>query len=159
MVDTSRHVDETLLSLFDAATKIVVVGTPTLAAIKNIKFVLDLFDQLTYPAEKTTLILNKVPVDRNRQKFTISSEKIEKFLKRPIEIEIPEDELTVLTAMSKGVLIVAQRDRSRSPVKELLALSELLYTRLMGDQTDDDVQQDEKAKQRKSPLGLRFGKA
>lgn len=160
VVDTSRHVDETLLSLFDAATKIVVVGTPTLVAVKNIKFVLDLFDQLTYPPEKTTMILNKVPVDRNRQKFTISSEKIEKFLKRPIEVEIPEDELTVLTAMSKGVLIVAQRDRSRSPVKELMELSELLYTRLMGDQTDEeDAPQADKAKQRKSPLGLRFGKA
>jgi len=62
--------------------------------------------------------------------------------------------------MSKGVLIVAQRDRSRSPVKELMELSELLYTRLMGNQTDEDeVQPADKAKQRKSPLGLRFGKA
>lgn len=158
VVDTGRHLDDTLLSLFDVAAKIVLVGMPTLASVKNVRFVLDLFDQLSYPPDKTMLILNRVPVDRNQQKFTIATERIEKFLKRPVEVEIPNDELTVLGAMSKGVLIVAQRDRSRSPVKELMQLAELVYTRLMGNKTEDETtQQVDKAK-RRTGLGL-FGKS
>jgi pilus assembly protein CpaE len=159
VVDTGRHLDETLLSLFDAAAKIILVSMPTLASVKNVRFVLDLFDQLTYAADKTMLVLNRVPDDRNRQKFTVASEKIERFLKRPVEVEIPSDEMTVLSAMSKGVPIVAQRDRSRSPVKELMQLSDLVYTRLMPqpEENEADAQVD-KAK-RKTGLGLRFGKA
>jgi pilus assembly protein CpaE len=159
VVDTGRHLDETLLSLFDAAAKIVLVAMPTLASVKNVRFVLDLFDQLTYTPDKTMLILNRVPDDRNKQKFTVASDKIEKFLKRPVEVEIPTDELTVLGAMSKGVPIVAQRDRSRSPVKEFMQLSDLMYTRLMPQPEGDEADhQGEKAK-RRTGLGLRFGKA
>lgn len=159
IVDTGRHLDDTLLSLFDAAAKIVLVGTPTLASVKNVRFVLDLFDQLSYPPDKTLLTLNRVPTDRNQQKFTIATERIEKFLKRPIEVEIPNDEITVLSAISKGVLIVAQRDRTRSPVKELIQLSELIYTRLAGDKEEEDTasQGADKAK-RRTGLGL-FGKS
>jgi pilus assembly protein CpaE len=159
VVDTGRHLDDSLLSLFDVASKIVLVGMPTLASVKNVRFVLDLFDQLNYAPEKTVLVMNRVPTDRNQQKFVITTERIEKFLKRPIEVEIPADELTVLGAMSKGVLIVAQRDRTRSPVKELMQLAELIYSRLMGnkDEEDDSQPSAEKAK-RKTGLGL-FGKS
>jgi pilus assembly protein CpaE len=159
IVDTGRHLDETLLSLFDVAAKIVLVALPTLASVKNVRFVLDLFDQLTYAPDKSMLVLNRVPDDRNRQKFTVASEKIQRFLKRPVEVEIPSDEMTALSAMSKGVPIVAQRDHSRSPVKELMQLSDLIYTRLMPQQEESEADlQADKAK-RKTGLGLRFGKA
>lgn len=159
VVDTGRHLDDTLLSLFDVAAKIVLVGMPTLASVKNLRFVLDLFDQLSYTQDKTMMVLNRVPTDRNHQKFMIATERIEKFLKRPVEVEIPSDEMTAMSAMSRGVLIVAQRDRTRSPIKELMQLSELLYSRLMGDKTEhaDADKQGDKAK-RKTGLGL-FGKS
>lgn len=159
VVDTGRHLDETLLSLFDAASKIVLVAMPTLASVKNVRFVLDLFDQLTYAPDKSMLILNRVPDDRNRQKFTVASDKIERFLKRPVEVEVPSDEMTVLSAMSKGVPVVAQRDRSRSPVKELMQLSELVYTRLMPQQEESEADGAAEKAKRKTGLGLRFGKA
>jgi pilus assembly protein CpaE len=159
VVDTGRHLDETLLSLFDAATKIVLVALPTLASVKNVRFVLDLFDQLTYAPDKSMLVLNRVPDDRNRQKFTVSSEKIERFLKRPVEVEIPSDEMTALSAMSKGIPIVAQRDHSRSPVKELMQLSDLVYTRLMPQEEEHEADVQGDKTKRKTGLGLRFGKA
>jgi pilus assembly protein CpaE len=161
VVDTGRHLDETLLALFDVASKIVLIATPTLASVKNVRFVLDLFDQLSYPPDKSTLVLNRVPTDRNQQKFTIGSEKIERFLKRPVEAAIPTDELTVLSSISRGVPVVAQqRDRSKSPAKEMMGLSDSLYTKLMpqeepaGQQADDD-----KNKRPRTGLGLRLGKA
>lgn len=162
VVDTGRHMDETLGSLFDIASKIVLVATPTLAAIKNLRFVLDEFDQLNYTADKTMVVLNRVPVDRNLQKFTIPTEKIEKFLKRPVDVEIPSDEITALGAMSKGVLIVAQRDRNRSPVKELIQLSDLVYSRLMGGDEGGDKAKADKNKAEESsrrPFAGLFGKS
>lgn len=156
IVDTGRHMDEMLGALFDIATKIILIATPTLAAVKNVRFVLDEFDQLNYAPDKSMIILNRVPTDRNLQKFTIGTEKIEKFLKRSVEVEIPLDEATALNAMSKGVLIVAQRDRSRSPMKELMQLSDLVYTRLMGEETEPGEKEQEPTR---SLFGnLRFGK-
>lgn len=156
VIDTSRYVDDTLLSLFDIATKIIVVGMPTLASVKNVRFVLDLFDTvLGYPPERTMLVLNRVPTDRNVQKLMIPNEKIEKFLRRPIAVQIPNDEATALNAMSKGVLIVTQRDRSRSPVKELMQLSELLYNQLMGSETED-ASGDSGTKDTRNPLSNIF---
>lgn len=161
VVDTSHHLDETVLSLFDIASKIVMVAMPTLACVKNVRFVLDLFDQMGYLPDKTTLILNRVLDDRNKTRFLIQNEKIERFLRRPIEIQVPSDDLTVLAAMSKGVPIVAQRDRSRSPIRELMGLAELLHKRLMGSEEAATDAQSDKAKmqQRKTGLGLRLGKA
>lgn len=156
VIDTGRHLDENLLSLFDIAHKVVMVATPNLSCVKNVRFVLDLFDKLNYSADKALLVLNKVTSDRNLQRLMIPTERIEKFLKRPVEVEIPDDPLTVATAISKGVLIVAQRDRSKSPVKELMQLSDLLYTRLMGS-SETEIAQDDKSKKR-TGLGLRFGK-
>lgn len=160
VVDTNHQLNETVLSLFDAAAKIVVVGMPTLACVKNMRFVLDLFDQLNYAPDKIMLVLNRVPDDRNRQRFIIPTEKISRFLKHTVELEILSDEMTALEAMSKGVPIIARRDKSRSPVKELMALADSIYTQLAGTDDEDDsfeAQTDNKSK-RKTGLGLRLGK-
>lgn len=158
IVDTGRHMDDTLLSLFDVSSKIILLGMPTLASVKNMRFVLDLFDQLSYPTDRTMLVLNRVPTDRNQQKFTIATERIEKFLKRPVEVEVPADDVAVLGALSKGVLLVTQRDRTKSPVKELMQLADLVHTRLLGNaDAEEAAPQQDKAK-RRTGLGI-FGKA
>ncbi|MCB9453884.1 MAG: response regulator [Anaerolineaceae bacterium] len=138
VVDTSHTLDETTLALMDVATKILLITTPTLAAAKNTRFVMELFDKLNYPPDKSVLIMNRVPHDRNQKRFAISSEQIEKFLKRPVEIEIPLDDVTILSAVHKGVPVIAQRDRSKSPIKELVALADLFYTKLAGEEEYDD---------------------
>ncbi len=157
VVDTSHNLDETVLALMDVATKIILIATPTLAAAKNTRFVMELFDKLNYPVEKSVLVMNRVPHDRNQKRFTISSEQIEKFLRRPVEIEIPLDDVTILSAVHKGVPVIAQRDRSKSPVKELVALADLMFTKLMGDANQDDDLDDGNGR-RKSNLGLRLNR-
>jgi len=157
IVDTSTHLDEVLLSLMDIATRIVLVGTPTLAAVKNIRFVMDLFDQLDYPQEKTMLVLNRIPEDRNAKRLIIPTEKIENFLKRRVEASIPSDELVVLDAIRKGVPVIAsQRDRNKSPIKELSAFSEHLFTMLMGAAEEEEAP-DQQAAKKKTGIGLRLG--
>ncbi len=134
IVDTSLNLDEMALSLMDVATRIALVSTPTLASIKNVRFVLDLFDQMDIPQDKLMLILNRVSEDRNARKLSLSTEKIEHFLKRQVMAIIPSDELLALDAVRKGIPVVAsQRNGSHSLIRELLGLADVLYTALMGE--------------------------
>lgn len=160
VVDTASRFDETLLSLTDIAAKIILVATPTLASVKNTRFVLEIFDKMNYPPERTSLILNRVEDERNRNRVTIPSEAIEKHLKRKIEAKIPYNEAVILTAINKGVPVVAsQRDRSRSPVKELIDLSEHIYAELMNDASAADASEDGKNRPKAGVGVLRFGRS
>jgi pilus assembly protein CpaE len=158
IVDTSCHLSEMLIQLMDAATRIVITATPTLASIKNVRFVLELFDQLNYPQNKVFFVLNKTEEERARQRVTIPADAIEKHLKRTIDATIPNDEKIVLNAVNKGVPVVAsQRDRNRSPIRELMGLSEKLYDDLMEPEEDEEIEIEEAPKRR--GIGLRLGKA
>jgi pilus assembly protein CpaE len=138
VVDTSLNLDEMALSLMDIATRIALVSTSTLASIKNVRYVLDVFDQLDYPPDKVMLILNRVSEDRTMRKLSISTEKIANFLKRPVQITIPSDEFIVLDAVRKGIPVVAsQRDQTKSPIRELLSLCDSIYDGLMGQQEEN----------------------
>jgi pilus assembly protein CpaE len=130
VVDTSRRLDEHLLSLTDIATRVILVSTPTLSGIKNTKFILDLFERLNYAPEKSLLVLNRVEDERSRQRVTIAAEQIERFLKKQTFARIPDSEREVLSAVMKGVPIVASRDRSKSPVRELLEMADQLAAAL-----------------------------
>lgn len=161
IVDTGRHLDDSLISLLDLAAKVIVVGTPTITSLKNTRVILDVFKKLEYPQDKTMLVMNRVPTDRNLQKLAYPVDQIEKFLSRPVDLQIPSDEMAAMTALRKGYLLVAQRDRTRSPVKELIQLSETLYTTLMGNQEKEEAPPPTNKAgqvQKKPTLGLRFGK-
>lgn len=144
VVDTSSVIDDMLLGLMDVATKIVLVTTPTLASIKNVRFVLDLFDNLNYPQSKTMFVLNRMQDERQKQRVTIPAEVIEKHLKRSIDGMIPLDERVVLNAVNKGVPVIAsQRERNRSPIKELVQFSDVVYDTLMGDEGEMMLEEEE----------------
>jgi hypothetical protein len=100
--------------------------------VKNVRFVLDLFDKLSYPPDKVMLTLNRNPEDRNLKKLAIPPEKIEQYLKRPIVARIPTDEMFVWRAVQRAVPVVAaERDKTKSPIKELLDLSNRVHLALM----------------------------
>jgi pilus assembly protein CpaE len=124
--------DEMLLSLTDIASKIILVTTPSLPGIKNARFALDVFEKMQYPNEKTMLVLNKMDDDRARKPGNIAAEQIEKYLKRPIDMKIPFNEQIIAESVLKGVPAVAsQRDRGRSPVRELVEMSDILFNALV----------------------------
>jgi pilus assembly protein CpaE len=158
VVDCGSHIDESQLSLFDMATKVVLVATPTLSSVKNARTILDLFDKLNYTPTKASLVLNRMEDERQQRagRVTIPTETIEKHLKRQVEARIPSDERTVLSAVNKGVPVIAfQRDRSKSPIKELVEFSDLMFNTLMGETEALDEKDIDKSKP-KNPL-LRLG--
>jgi Flp pilus assembly CpaE family ATPase len=157
VVDTRCHLDDLLLSLTDISAKIVLVATPTLAGVKNVKFVLDLFERMDYPSEKVIFVLNKVDDDRSKNRGTIATESIEKYLRRGVDARIPNLEAPILAAVNKGVpVVVTQRDHKQSPGRELMDLSDHIY-RLLAEDGLEELDADT-AKTKKSGLGLRLGK-
>ncbi len=134
IVDTSVTLDDITLEIFNVATKIILLSTGSLPAVKNTRFVIDLFDQLQIPAEKYALVLNKVYSERDRKQAVLSPERIESFLKRKIEAQIPiVDERLILSAILKGVSLVAfERDHSKAPVRQIMDFADSLYKSLMG---------------------------
>lgn len=159
VVDTSRYFDEALISLMDMATKIVLVATPTLAHVKNTRFVLDLFERLSYPPEKVALVLNRVEDEKARNRVTVPTETIERYLRRKVDAKLPNNEAVVLSAVNKGVPAIAlARDRSKapSPVREMIDFSEQLFNELMAGPSETAPAED--ANKKKSGLNLRIGR-
>jgi pilus assembly protein CpaE len=154
VVDTCSALNETLLSIFDVATKIVLVTTPTLTALRHLRFILDLFDQLDYEPEKACLVLNRVWDERKGKSATISSDRIQSFLKRPILGEIPAvDERVLLRAINKGVPIIASdRNQNNPPIRQLLDLAEAVFQELTGEEEVVEDESDEEATKKRKKI-------
>jgi len=152
IVDTATQIDETLMGIFDVAEKILLVTTPTLVALKEMRFVLDLFDQLGYEPNKANVVVNRIWDERRgKSAGTISTEKVESFLKRSIIGKIPNvDERLLLSAINRGVPIIgADKDQNKPPIKQLLELSEELYKQMSGEaDTEEEAEAQESGKSR-----------
>jgi pilus assembly protein CpaE len=135
VIDTSHSIDAVIASVLEMAHKIVLVTVPTLPCIKNTKLVLDLFDETGFPPDKTSLVINKAIENPSRsQKAIPTPEKIQNYLKRPVEGLVPVVEETfILNAINKGVPVIASdRDNNKPPIKQLLRYADHLYASMMG---------------------------
>ncbi|MEO1287463.1 MAG: response regulator [Chloroflexota bacterium] len=159
VLDLGKSIDAVTANLFDVATKIVLVVVPTITCIKNVKLVLDLFDQNEFDPSKTVLTINKA-VSNPRSKVVIAPERIQSVLKRPVEGLIPlVDETLVLNAIQSGIPVIASdRDTSKTPIKELLTFSNHLFKQLMGSDEffEDDFDEKPDTQSKRSWTGL-FG--
>ncbi|HLY25466.1 MAG TPA: response regulator [Aggregatilineales bacterium] len=123
VVDMASKIDDVALSLFDSCERIILVLNPTLPAVKNTRSVLNLFDKLQIEQNKVMLVFNRVNAELERQKVNIPIASIEKNFNRKAVAYIPEDGRRVLSAINRGITVVA-KDKNLSPAKELIALSD-----------------------------------
>ena len=159
VVDTSTRLDEVLLNILDMSRLIVLVCMPTIPSVKNSRLALDLFDQLKYPHDKIMLAVNRVPDDRQAKRSAVSLEKITDFLKHEITTAIPSNEMVVNRAINKAVPVIAtDRDKSKSPIKELLELAEAVHDTLEKEQATAEEEPEVEAKVRRTGLGFRLGR-
>lgn len=146
VVDTSSTLDAVNIPLLDMATKVMLVVNPTLPSVKNTRLIMDLFDQLAYPQEKVMLTLNRATDERGRKSSGISAERIEAWLKRPLQAKIPggeNSERAILHAINKGIpLIALERDHTKSPMRELVAVADDVYQMLMGEDFDEGTEEE-----------------
>lgn len=158
VVDTGARLDSTLSNILEHATRVLLVGTPTLVSAKNMRFVLDLFDQAGFAPEKTAIVLNKVMEERKGAKTpTIPPEKFQSYLKRNVVGILPFiDERLVLAAINRGVpFIGSDRDVNKPLIKQLHGLADSLYTELMTEpENEKETSEDPKKKSKSGIAGL-----
>jgi pilus assembly protein CpaE len=155
VVDTGTRIDETLVHILEISTAILLTGTPTLVSIKNMRFVLDLFDQLEFPPERTLIVLNRIWEDRKGKSATVPTEKVESYLKRPVVGKIPTvDERIMLSSINRGVPVIASdRNQEKPPIKQLVELADDVFNRLMGDEEDDEEDADTSSSKKRGVIG------
>jgi pilus assembly protein CpaE len=130
VADMWGWIDDVSLTLFDAASLIILVTTPDIPAVKSARLFLEVADKLDYPREKILLVVNGA--DR---RGSLRAKQIEKAM-MPVTAEIPYDERPALTAANRGVPLI-MRDRDRPISKSLLELAETIDNRLSSPQESD----------------------
>lgn len=141
IVDTSSAMDDVNLNLFDRSSKIVLVGAPTLIAVKNLRLALDLFTRMEYSSSRIPLVLNRMVDDKKGRSGTFPLDKIEGYLRHKVLATIPAvEERLMLNAINRGIpVIAADRDQSKAPIRQFLDMAELIRREFMGkDETEED---------------------
>ncbi|HEY72462.1 MAG: histidine kinase [Chloroflexi bacterium] len=132
VVDMWSWVDETTLTVFDAASMIVLVVMPNIPSIKNARLFLEVAYKLDYSADSMALVVNGV-----NRRMGIRVEQIEQAM-IPIAAQIPLDEQAVLAAVNRGVPFI-MRDRNLPISQGVFSLAKHIRDRLMEDEETEDA--------------------
>ncbi len=101
VVDTMTTLNDVTLAILDTADKVLVVTTPEIPAIKNVRSFLDTAAALGYPAEKIELILNRADASPG-----INIGEIETTLGRRFIARINSGGLSVVEAANRGTPVM-----------------------------------------------------
>jgi pilus assembly protein CpaE len=159
VVDTSTQYDEMTLKLFEVAEQIILVATPTIPAIRNIRKMLDIFDSLEQPknlSDKILFVLNRVLNEKERGRGAIPTASIASHLKRDVVATIPLDERVMMTAVNQGFLVVT-KFKNQSPGRELVELAEFVRRTINPSQMSDSSLSRDADQRSKSGLRSFFG--
>jgi Flp pilus assembly CpaE family ATPase len=99
VVDTPPHLSEHVLTALDASAHHVLLTTPDVPALKNLRVVLDVLDMLSYPPEIRSVVLN-----RAEAKLRLSQEDVERVIRAPVVAQIPASR-AVPISVNKGTPI------------------------------------------------------
>ncbi len=97
VLDLPHDFSETTLAALDAADRVLLLLSPELAAVRCASIALDVFDQLGYPPEKTTLVLNRTFRGKG-----LPRPEIEKALGREIRVVISHAAGTLVPSLIMG---------------------------------------------------------
>jgi pilus assembly protein CpaE len=107
VIDTWTSLHDTVLAVLDTADLIVLVTTPDIPSLRNVRLFFEVTEQLGYSPDKISLVLNKSEPRRSR----IRAKDIEESIKHPVAAELPLDDYVPLS-VNQGVPFVVS-DGSR----------------------------------------------
>ena len=112
IVDTASVLRNIELTVFDVSDRVILVATPDIPSLANIKKFFDLIEKLNeFPPDKMMLILNRV--DR---RGGISAANVEETLKHAVRGQILLDDKTVLSSINSGVpFMLSQNAKTLAP--------------------------------------------
>lgn len=100
IIDGGNNLNENTVTYMDSSEKILLVLNPDLASLRDVRQFMEVSKTLSYPPEKTLLILNLTG-----RKADVKREEIEGILKMKIFGRIPADENLALSSLNEGVPI------------------------------------------------------
>jgi Flp pilus assembly CpaE family ATPase len=122
VVDTPAQFSEAVLTAMDASAHHVLLTTPDVPALKNLRVTLDTFDMLSYSPEIRSIVLN-----RSDAKVGLTAEDVIRVVRSPIEAHVPSSR-DVPISINKGVPITL--DNPAHPVSQ--AITRFARQRLIG---------------------------
>jgi pilus assembly protein CpaE len=127
VVDTPAQFSEHVLTAMDVSSQLVLLTTPDVPALKNLRVTLDMLDLLSYPRQ-----IRSVVVNRADSKVGLSLEHVERVVRSPISAHIPSSR-AVPVSINNGTPITLESPGH--PVSQ--AVSRFAQQRLAGAQEDD----------------------
>ncbi len=100
IIDGGNNLNENTVTYMDSSEKILLVLNPDLASLRDVRQFMEVSKTLSYPPDKTLLILNLTG-----RKADVKREEIENILKMKIFGRIPADENLALSSLNEGVPI------------------------------------------------------
>jgi pilus assembly protein CpaE len=101
IIDAGNNLNENTVTYMDSSDKILLVLNPSLASMRDVRQFMEISNTLSYPKDKSLLILNQTG-----RKADVRKEEIEKILKMKIFGMIPADENLALSSLNEGVPIL-----------------------------------------------------
>jgi pilus assembly protein CpaE len=121
VVDTASYLDDVVLTILEISDCILLVTTPDIPSIKNVRLFLEALDALDY-LNKTRLVVNMTG-----RSDGITEKDIATHIKHPVFASIPRDNGPVATAANQGVPVVVSSQKSPA-AKGISRLAELVRT-------------------------------
>jgi MinD-like ATPase involved in chromosome partitioning or flagellar assembly len=121
VVDTPPMLSEHVLSAMDVSSHLVLLTTPEVPALKNLRVTLDMLDLLMYPDNVRSVVLN-----RSDSKVGLKLEDVERVVRAPIAAHVPSSG-AVPASINKGKPIAL--DNPGHPVSK--AITRFVEERLM----------------------------
>ncbi|WDZ85602.1 AAA family ATPase [Micromonospora cathayae] len=122
VIDTPPQFNDLVLAALDGSHLHLLLTTPDIPALKNLRITLDTFDLLDLPKEQRLVVLN-----RSDAKVGLTAADIERVIRVPISAHVPSNR-DVPVSINRGVPIVL--DSPQHPVSR--AIQEFASARLAG---------------------------
>ena len=106
IIDGGNNLNENTVTYMDSSDKILLVLNPDLASLRDVRQFMEISKTLSYPPEKTLLLLNLIG-----RKADVKREEIENILNMKIFGRIPADENMALSCLNEGVPVVLKNPR------------------------------------------------
>jgi pilus assembly protein CpaE len=146
VVDTPPFFSDQVLAALDVSDFYILLATPDIPSLKNLRLTLDMFDLLEYPKDERIVVLNRADA-----RVGLTPSDIERVVRVPIQGNVPSTR-DVPVSINRGVPLMVEDPNH--PVSR--AIRDLAVTRLGGGETNGAAPAELNGKRR--PFLLRRGK-
>ena len=148
IIDAGSALTENTVTMMDAADRILLVTTPDLVALHDASRFIQISRSLSYPPEKTMIILNRANLEGG-----VKPRDIESALRHEVYAQIPDDGANVVRSLNRGIPLVMQYPRSRA-TQAIQRLSGSIVEMGGGDVGAAPASKASKKKKRKAKSGV-----